>query len=501
MVPNPRARIERCKNLALVLASIVAAALLSEYVVRGYQAARYRSQVRAFRSEIVRLRPPPLFFALRPNAAGTGLVRGHSGRVLSRWRWRTNADGFRSPPVGPRLPGVARVLALGDSYTFGWAVAEEEAYPRVVERVLNDEMALRAEVINAAVIGYGTDQEARLLAETAPRYRPDVVVLGYGMNDAEPQLTVPMPPEERHRFVRSWLLEMIWETTNRVVGSEVFRPDAYQHATGPRAYLAGFDRDSPKWRVSRDAFRRIARLCRSRGMTLLVFVLPDVTEDLGEDYTYLPIHEAVQAWGREESVRVVDLLPVFRGEDRRRLRVPGDGHPNREAHARIARTVANEVAVVLGRDGRFRAPGGPSAGGRLPMGYGVRSHHPVEARECEGRPVLGVHAPGEIRYSLQPGTYRVGGRYGICAGAYQNGARTDGVLFRVQADPGPGTPLFERFLNPVSVTEDRGLQHLETLVTMDAPGDLTFATDPGPRGNSQWDWSFWADIHVEDLAR
>jgi hypothetical protein len=71
---------------------------------------------------------------------------------------------------------------IGDSQTFG-LVEEEDTLPRALER------ALKAgggewEVINAGVLGYGTDQELACLRRLLPVYRPDVVVLTIYPNDS-----------------------------------------------------------------------------------------------------------------------------------------------------------------------------------------------------------------------------------------------------------------------------------------------------------------------------
>jgi hypothetical protein len=71
-----------------------------------------------------------------------------------------------------RTPGVVRVLMLGDSLAFGYGVADEETFAARLERS-------GFEVLNLAVPGYGTDQELLRLESEGPRWRPDVVVLNY----------------------------------------------------------------------------------------------------------------------------------------------------------------------------------------------------------------------------------------------------------------------------------------------------------------------------------
>jgi lysophospholipase L1-like esterase len=93
---------------------------------------------------------------------------------------RINSRGFRGPEVPlERTPGRGRVLALGDSFTFGWGVEEEQAWPAQLARILD------VEVVNLGVSGYGTDQEYLLFQSDGLAYRPDLVLVQVAPNDAE----------------------------------------------------------------------------------------------------------------------------------------------------------------------------------------------------------------------------------------------------------------------------------------------------------------------------
>jgi lysophospholipase L1-like esterase len=89
-----------------------------------------------------------------------------------------NALGFRGPEVGPRDPGRQRVLLLGDSFTYGIGVEDDETLSARLEQ-----LAPSLEVLNTGVNGYGTGQELLLLQEEGERLEPDVVVLAFFWND------------------------------------------------------------------------------------------------------------------------------------------------------------------------------------------------------------------------------------------------------------------------------------------------------------------------------
>lgn len=86
------------------------------------------------------------------------------------------ANGLRNTGAPP--PGItAPILAVGDSYTFGDEVGDNQTWPAQLQRLTG-----RA-VLNAGVSGYGFDQIV-LRAETlAPFYRPDAIVVAFIADD------------------------------------------------------------------------------------------------------------------------------------------------------------------------------------------------------------------------------------------------------------------------------------------------------------------------------
>ena len=79
---------------------------------------------------------------------------------------RSNGDKggtFRSQPI----------LAVGDSFTFGDEVHDDETWPAILEQLL------RQRVINGGVFGYGTDQAFLRLRNLLPIYEPRSVVFSF----------------------------------------------------------------------------------------------------------------------------------------------------------------------------------------------------------------------------------------------------------------------------------------------------------------------------------
>src|SRR5262245_51142042 len=95
-----------------------------------------------------------------------------------------NSHGLRGPDRDyPKPPGVRRVLLLGDSFTEGYHVPEEQTVRALLEGELNRGSCGRWEVINGGTSAYSTDQEYLFFQLEGHRYQPDLVVLLFFFND------------------------------------------------------------------------------------------------------------------------------------------------------------------------------------------------------------------------------------------------------------------------------------------------------------------------------
>ena len=106
-----------------------------------------------------------------------------------------NSEGLRDRERTVEKPeGVRRVICLGDSTTLGWGIRPQEAYPQVLEDLLESQ-GDRVEVLNVALGGWSTRQERIAYERIARKYRPDAVLLGICLNDVpELQNNLTRPP-------------------------------------------------------------------------------------------------------------------------------------------------------------------------------------------------------------------------------------------------------------------------------------------------------------------
>ncbi len=96
-----------------------------------------------------------------------------------------NALGFRGAEVAlPKPAGRRRIVLLGDSVTVGLGVGDQDTFGAQLESELR-RGGHDVDVVNLAVSGYNTRQEVGLLARHLARLEPDLVLLGFYINDVE----------------------------------------------------------------------------------------------------------------------------------------------------------------------------------------------------------------------------------------------------------------------------------------------------------------------------
>jgi hypothetical protein len=101
------------------------------------------------------------------------------------WEVQLNSEGFRSADFRTEKAGAIRVACVGDSWTFGMPVDQDEAYPsRLAEWLRQERPGVQYDVQNLGVLGYSSFQGLQLMKTRVLDFNPDVVVIGFGMNDS-----------------------------------------------------------------------------------------------------------------------------------------------------------------------------------------------------------------------------------------------------------------------------------------------------------------------------
>ncbi len=252
---------------------------------------------------------------------------------------RTDSRGFRSAEVPAEPPGgTARIAFVGDSTTLGWGAAQNETFAHQVVEILR-RSGRKVDGFNLGVGNYNTRQELTLFREAGVAMKPDIVVLTYFINDAE-----PMP----HYGQPGWLDK---HSAAWVVATYRFDSLMRQMGEAPdwkRYYRELYDDKAPGWAATRAALRGFATTSREIGAELVVFNLPELREL--KPYPFNDVTAKVGADVKALGVPFVDLLPAFENLEPSTLWVTvPDPHPNGRAMGVAAKAMVPEIASLLDR--------------------------------------------------------------------------------------------------------------------------------------------------------
>jgi GDSL-like Lipase/Acylhydrolase family len=160
-------------RLVLVIVSVVFAILLAEAASRVADRFTCRDNAGEF------WEPDRwLGWAHTPGAHGWA-KRCLRGKPEWQVYTRINSHGLRDRDVPYERQGKFRILALGDSFTEGLQVEQEETFERGLEQRFGDGV----EVLNAGVSGYGTDNELLFFMREGWKYQADLVLLVFNTSN------------------------------------------------------------------------------------------------------------------------------------------------------------------------------------------------------------------------------------------------------------------------------------------------------------------------------
>lgn len=126
-------------------------------------------------------------FILRPSKNSEMVYELTPGAEGYAWgcNVKINSHGFRDKEYSIIKGGDAyRIVAIGDSITFGNFMPLEETFSKKLESLFEDRNnSHTVEVLNLGVGGYDTLNEVAFLENKGVKFKPDTVILGYCIND------------------------------------------------------------------------------------------------------------------------------------------------------------------------------------------------------------------------------------------------------------------------------------------------------------------------------
>lgn len=206
-----------------------------------------------------------LFWRIRPNQT-------IKGKFFVDGVYQINSRGYRDREFSAeKKPGMTRIICAGNSCTFGWKVNSEQTYPKLLEKLLNQNLPQpKYEVIDAGMTGYSTFQGVRFLRREILGFHPDIIIFSYGWND--------MCPSEREdkdqKFPPQWILNL----DDALSGSRFYSFLKFEIMSLLKSRKQSQDEKKIVYRVSlkdyQENLTRLTRIAQDSGIKVFFLSLP-----------------------------------------------------------------------------------------------------------------------------------------------------------------------------------------------------------------------------------
>ncbi len=240
-----------------------------------------------------------------------------------------------------RTPGKERILVLGDSFTFGTDVSDDETYSHYLQSSLSN-----AEVLNFGVQGYGQDQILLYLQKEGVKYHPDIVVLGFMFMDTYRNLWnffAFAKPKFEMTPGGLKLTDVPVPTPEQVLAREPYRSKAWDMAFILREKIRWSlgENEKEAMQLTRPILGQIVSTTRAIG-AIPVFVYMPAYEEVDDLSQSMSAHEQyLNAFCKEQGISCMFLRPRFRREALDGVKLESRFHWTPEMHRMAADEIEN----------------------------------------------------------------------------------------------------------------------------------------------------------------
>jgi len=203
---------------------------------------------------------------------------------------------------------------------------------------------IKYEAIVCAEWGANTLKELEMFLKKCKRYNPDLLIIGYVLNDVEPKKL----SKKRKEFLQSLTIRkpeglsaLLYNefTLFRIVYLDL--ETLRIKKTWIRGYDSYYDEGSRDFKFVIDSMKIFKEESKKLGSELLVVIFPFLEYDINEKYPFEKYHQIIFKKLIKMDIETMDTLSDFRGKDNISLQVnPGyDAHPNELGHQIIANSI------------------------------------------------------------------------------------------------------------------------------------------------------------------
>ncbi len=266
------------------------------------------------------------------------LIPSYSG-IIKDAPFTVNRWGMRDKDyTKEKEPGTFRIAFMGASYEQGAGVDDDEIFPALLEKTLNEHHAGQQydkyEVLSFAVGGYSPVQQLYLMENTALEFEPDVFLYAIHSTEKRRLLMQLQKLAQDKRDISLTFLKDIFKEAG------VTKDMPHQEA---RRRLDPFGEQ-----IIHESFLKMGEFSAQQQIPIIGAFIQSTEEVHGYNEEWHPI---LMAFAEESGFNIVTLEETYKGVDETSVQLaPWDTHLNGKGHKLVADKLYN---VLLENDARL----------------------------------------------------------------------------------------------------------------------------------------------------
>jgi lysophospholipase L1-like esterase len=243
---------------------------------------------------------------------------------------KINSDGFRDYEYKiEKPPNNYRIIALGDSFTFGAGVELEDSWPKILEKKLNElNNGIHYEVLNFGIPGYNVYDQVEFFKIKGVKYNPELVIFTFLGNDIENSTALK---EKIQYYTKKYKEGNLMIPTNVSVSGFIVSKANWDYYT--ELQHQPFEE---VWRIVDNPIHELVNISKEKKFKLLLLMFnyaPEQRERL--------IHTC-----SELEIPLIDLqVEVFKKYGEKTF-IPLDLHPSKFGNEKIAEVIKQKLEIL-----------------------------------------------------------------------------------------------------------------------------------------------------------
>lgn len=256
-----------------------------------------------------------------------------------------------------------RIMVLGDSYIHGGGIEFKDNFSQQLKKIFQKESNTfdNIWVLDVSMPDSNNFDNNKSYFQFVDEFKPNIVILGYNMNDVNGNLDKQKNQTEIENFTKiktsgGESRSVIRKIYNFIYQSHLAHYVMHNSHNELKSYglvirnsnfditMRSYFENRENWQKSKILLREIIDDTRKKNIQLIVYKFPEINL-LEYPQLFTDVNESIKSFfDGYPSVIYMDGMETFKGDDSKQYILSKyDGHPNEKAHYKMAKSVFKTI--------------------------------------------------------------------------------------------------------------------------------------------------------------